>query len=143
MPTGKGGWAALHDIQERKRRERAEGPPLAVVPTSTPYVSRPVAGSQPVLGSQSAGGSQPIASSQPAEPPPVGPLSSQLTESSQPRVSRQPAPGHIKEDLKEIEKRGDASQCPDCAGSGWWYPQGTVRGVRLGCQHPRLKSTGE
>jgi hypothetical protein len=281
MPTGKGGWAALHDIQERKRRERAEGPPLAVVPTPTPDESRPpdnsqpVAGSQPALGSQPAGGLQPVVSSQPAEPPPAGPLSSQptassqparssqpnvgrqiphevpinllaslpdvkghseiphqvldhlcrhlepeeqviymqlyrlswgfgkntceisnprlsersnvplstmkrkvsqlvskglvekintimgygkdqavvyrvaapswqLAKSSQPRVSRQPAPGHIKkEDLKEIEKRGDASQCPDCAGSGWWYPEGTARGVRPGCQHPRLKSPGE
>jgi hypothetical protein len=32
----------------------------------------------------------------------------------------------------------DASQCPDCAGSGWHYPEGMEKGVRK-CQHERLK----
>jgi hypothetical protein len=31
----------------------------------------------------------------------------------------------------------DASQCPDCAGSGWHYPQGLDKGVKR-CQHERL-----
>lgn len=293
MPTGKGGWAALHDIQERKRRERAEGSALSVVLTPAPNedtsspASEPTTSSQPVKSSQSTMSGQPVVSSQPdtsqqsavssqpAEPPLAGPLSSQpnassqpihssrpaagrqivhgmtinllaslpdvkghseiphqildhlcrhlepeeqviymqlyrlswgfgkdtceisnprlsersnvplstmkrkvsqlvskglvekintimgygkdqavvyrvsapswqLAKGSQPRVSRQPASGHNKkEDIKEIEKRVDASLCPDCAGSGWWYPEGTARGVRSGCQHPRLKTTGD
>jgi hypothetical protein len=280
MPTGKGGWAALHDIQERKRRERAEGASLSVVPAPATKEdpsgtdSQPATSSQPTQSSQPFTGSQPALSSQPSEPPPAGPLSSQppagsqpaqssrpaagrqidagmtinllaslpdvkghseiphqildhlcrhlepeeqviymqlyrlswgfgkdtceisnprlsersnvplstmkrkvgqlvskglvekintitgygkdqavvyrvaapswqLAKSSQPRASRQPAPGHNKEDHKETEKRVDASQCPDCAGSGWWYPEGTARGVRPGCQHPRLKTRGD
>lgn len=281
MPTGKGGWAALHDIQERKRRERAEGPPLSVVPTPATNedppgaTSQPAPSSQPTVSSRPVASAQPAVSSQPAEPPSAGPPSSQpaagsqpaqssrpvagrqidgertinllaslpdvkghseiphqildhlcrhlepeeqviyvqlyrlswgfgkdtceisnprlsersnvplstmkrkvsqlvskglvekintitgygkdqavvyrvaapswqLAKSSQPRASRQPATGHNKkEDHKEIEKRADASQCPDCAGSGWWYPEGTARGVRPGCQHPRLKTTGD
>jgi hypothetical protein len=31
----------------------------------------------------------------------------------------------------------DASQCPDCAGSGWHYPEGLDKGVRK-CRHERL-----
>jgi hypothetical protein len=31
----------------------------------------------------------------------------------------------------------DASKCPDCAGSGWHYPQGMEKGVRK-CRHERL-----
>jgi hypothetical protein len=34
----------------------------------------------------------------------------------------------------------DASQCPDCAGSGWHYPQGLDKGVKK-CQHERLTTT--
>lgn len=281
MPTGKGGWAALHDIQERKRRERAEGSALSVVPTTAPSEdtssssSQPTMGSQLVKSSQPVVSSQPITSSQPTEQPPAGPLSRQpdmsrqpakgsrpaashqivhgmtinllasvpdvkghseiphqildhlcrhlepeeqviymqlyrlswgfgkdtceisnprlsersnvplstmkrkvsqlvskglvekintimgygkdqavvyrvsapswqLAKSSQPRVSRQPISGYNKkEDIKEIEKRVDASLCPDCAGSGWWYPEGTAKGVRSGCQHPRLNTTGD
>lgn len=32
----------------------------------------------------------------------------------------------------------DASACPDCGGSGWWYPEGTDRGVKK-CRHEKLK----
>jgi hypothetical protein len=32
----------------------------------------------------------------------------------------------------------DARNCPDCGGSGWWYPQGTERGVAK-CQHVNLQ----
>jgi hypothetical protein len=31
----------------------------------------------------------------------------------------------------------DASKCPDCGGSGWWYPEGTDRGVAK-CKHAQL-----
>ena len=31
----------------------------------------------------------------------------------------------------------DASQCPDCQGSGWWYPKGTEKGIAR-CKHQRL-----
>jgi DNA-binding Lrp family transcriptional regulator len=31
----------------------------------------------------------------------------------------------------------DASACPDCSGSGWWYPQGTNKGAAR-CKHERL-----
>jgi len=37
----------------------------------------------------------------------------------------------------------DASKCPDCAGSGWHYPEGMEKGVKK-CGHERLKmSQGE
>ncbi len=32
----------------------------------------------------------------------------------------------------------DASECPDCGGSGWWYPEGTDKGVAK-CRHEKLK----
>ena len=31
----------------------------------------------------------------------------------------------------------DASKCPDCAGSGWWYPDGETKGVAR-CKHEKL-----
>lgn len=31
----------------------------------------------------------------------------------------------------------DASTCPDCKGSGWWYPKGVERGIAR-CKHMRL-----
>jgi hypothetical protein len=34
----------------------------------------------------------------------------------------------------------DASKCPDCGGSGWWYPEGETKGVAR-CKHEKL--TGE
>jgi len=33
----------------------------------------------------------------------------------------------------------DASLCPDCKGSGWWYPKGERNGVAK-CKHEQLKS---
>jgi hypothetical protein len=49
---------------------------------------------------------------------------------------------YIKEkDLKENLKRGiaplDTKNCPDCQGSGFWYPEGVERGVAK-CKHERL-----
>jgi hypothetical protein len=32
----------------------------------------------------------------------------------------------------------DASACPDCGGSGWWYPEGESKGVAK-CKHANLK----
>jgi hypothetical protein len=32
----------------------------------------------------------------------------------------------------------DASACPDCGGSGWWYPEGEGKGVAK-CKHANLK----
>jgi hypothetical protein len=32
----------------------------------------------------------------------------------------------------------DARKCPDCGGSGWWYPDGQERGVAK-CKHANLK----
>jgi hypothetical protein len=32
----------------------------------------------------------------------------------------------------------DAARCPDCMGSGWWYPEGSERGVKK-CSHANLK----
>ncbi|MBA3438369.1 MAG: hypothetical protein H0T92_00670 [Pyrinomonadaceae bacterium] len=33
----------------------------------------------------------------------------------------------------------DASQCPDCRGTGWWYPKGPEKGIAR-CKHERLVS---
>jgi hypothetical protein len=32
----------------------------------------------------------------------------------------------------------DMTGCPDCGGSGWWYPEGTEKGVKK-CRHEKLK----
>jgi len=36
----------------------------------------------------------------------------------------------------------DASKCPDCAGTGWHYPEGMEKGVRK-CGHEKLKMSEE
>lgn len=33
----------------------------------------------------------------------------------------------------------DPSQCPDCNGSGWWYPKGPEKGIAR-CKHERLQA---
>nr|QEO74333.1 hypothetical protein [uncultured bacterium] len=40
-------------------------------------------------------------------------------------------------DLKEKQKGVDASLCPDCMGTGFYYPQGTAKGVAR-CPHAKL-----
>jgi hypothetical protein len=40
-------------------------------------------------------------------------------------------------DLKENQKVVDASLCPDCMGTGFYYPQGTAKGVTR-CPHAKL-----
>lgn len=32
----------------------------------------------------------------------------------------------------------DTTGCPDCGGSGWWYPEGNEKGVKK-CRHEKLK----
>jgi len=34
----------------------------------------------------------------------------------------------------------DASACPDCHGTGFWYPNGTEQGVAK-CRHARLQTS--
>jgi hypothetical protein len=36
----------------------------------------------------------------------------------------------------------NSKDCPDCGGSGWWYPEGTEKGVAK-CKHARLKQAAE
>jgi hypothetical protein len=36
----------------------------------------------------------------------------------------------------------DASECPDCHGTGFWYPQGVERGVSK-CKHERLPNQSQ
>jgi hypothetical protein len=48
--------------------------------------------------------------------------------------------------LEELERPGgtkqrDVSGCPDCHGSGWWYPQGVAKGAAR-CSHTRLNGDG-
>jgi hypothetical protein len=31
----------------------------------------------------------------------------------------------------------DSTKCPDCGGSGWWYPEGEAKGVAK-CKHEKL-----
>jgi hypothetical protein len=55
-----------------------------------------------------------------------------------------PPAGHNKEELKDNSIKGararDYSECPDCLGSGMWYPEGFGKGVKR-CTHPRLQAT--
>ena len=39
--------------------------------------------------------------------------------------------------IKENSK-ADASRCPDCMGTGFYYPEGTTKGVKR-CEHKRLR----
>jgi hypothetical protein len=49
--------------------------------------------------------------------------------------------------LAELERPGgakperDVSGCPDCHGSGWWYPEGTAKGAAR-CRHAGLDAEG-
>lgn len=40
--------------------------------------------------------------------------------------------------IPEPKQGIDASKCPDCGGSGWWYPEGIERGVAK-CRHTKLQ----
>lgn len=66
-------------------------------------------------------------------PAPAWQLQRSQPQESQPRESRPPhAPN--KEDHKETYQ----SDCPDCFGTNFWYPEGTNKGVKR-CTHERLK----
>jgi hypothetical protein len=42
--------------------------------------------------------------------------------------------------LKENTKKGSerALDCPDCQGTGFYYPEGTAKGVKR-CEHKKLR----
>jgi DNA-binding Lrp family transcriptional regulator len=68
--------------------------------------------------------------------------SSQLQRSSQIQESSQLSQGHsnrkaLKESNKREEAPPDYKNCPDCQGSGFWYPEGVEKGVAK-CKHQRL-----
>ena len=44
--------------------------------------------------------------------------------------------------LGPATRKVDASQCPDCFGTGMWYPEGYEKGVSR-CQHEKLKTEEE
>jgi hypothetical protein len=42
-----------------------------------------------------------------------------------------------KERIKDSSK-ADASRCPDCMGTGFYYPEGTAKGVKR-CEHRKIR----
>ena len=46
------------------------------------------------------------------------------------------------EALNSAPPQENSKDCPDCGGSGWWYPEGPERGVAK-CKHARLKQAPE
>jgi hypothetical protein len=45
---------------------------------------------------------------------------------------------HLKESIKRKSAAPDTKNCPDCQGSGFWYPEGVEKGVAK-CKHRRLE----
>jgi hypothetical protein len=43
--------------------------------------------------------------------------------------------------VQESEPRVDISKCPDCFGTGMWYPEGFEKGVAR-CRHEKLGAAG-
>jgi Helix-turn-helix domain len=43
-----------------------------------------------------------------------------------------------KDQIKETDQRADASRCPDCMGTNFYYPAGKEKGVAR-CEHKRLR----
>lgn len=43
-----------------------------------------------------------------------------------------------KEKILKENSKADASQCPDCMGTGFYYPEGTAKGVKR-CEHHKLR----
>ncbi len=57
------------------------------------------------------------------------------------RVSSMTSPSTLapnKERIKETDTKDDASRCPDCMGTGFYYPAGTAKGVAK-CKHAKMK----
>ncbi|HEY0078506.1 MAG TPA: hypothetical protein VGB73_07650 [Pyrinomonadaceae bacterium] len=44
----------------------------------------------------------------------------------------------LPDESKDSGAEDQATDCPDCLGSGWWYPNGLEKGV-LKCRHDRVK----
>jgi hypothetical protein len=44
----------------------------------------------------------------------------------------------LPDEVTAIALSVDASKCPDCGGSGWWYPEGEGKGVAK-CKHESLR----
>ena len=41
-----------------------------------------------------------------------------------------------------VRPERDVGLCPDCRGTGWWYPAGPERGAAR-CKHPRLADAAQ
>lgn len=48
----------------------------------------------------------------------------------------------LPDEAAEAVQNLDVVKCPDCAGSGWWYPEGLEKGVRK-CKHEKLATSQE
>jgi hypothetical protein len=46
------------------------------------------------------------------------------------------------ETISSTPQQETSKDCPDCGGSGWWYPEGPERGVAK-CKHAQLKQAAE
>lgn len=46
----------------------------------------------------------------------------------------------LPDEARSTEPGVNASGCPDCRGSGWWYPEGAERGVAK-CRHEKLQKS--
>lgn len=60
---------------------------------------------------------------------------------NQDRASNKNSPSNMtpnKERVLKENSKADASQCPDCMGTGFYYPEGTAKGVKR-CEHRKLR----
>jgi hypothetical protein len=60
---------------------------------------------------------------------------------TQDRASNKNSPSNTAPNKERVLKenfKGDASQCPDCMGTGFYYPEGTAKGVKR-CEHRKLR----
>jgi hypothetical protein len=57
------------------------------------------------------------------------------------RASSMDSPSNVapnKEKALKENSKADASRCPDCMGTGFYYPEGTAKGVKR-CEHRKLR----
>jgi hypothetical protein len=57
------------------------------------------------------------------------------------RASNMNSPSNVtpnKEKVLKENSKADASRCPDCMGTGFYYPEGTAKGVKR-CEHRKLR----
>jgi hypothetical protein len=60
---------------------------------------------------------------------------------NQDRASNKNSPSNTasnKERVLKENSKADASHCPDCMGTGFYYPEGTAKGVKR-CEHRKLR----